>query len=51
MSAIGRLWLANRGNLYKTVSYEDSGYEEWKITTFSLQESGIISTIQIGIRH
>ena len=43
MSLIGRPWLANSGNLYKTVGFrtKTENYEEWKIRTFNWQESGV----------
>ena len=43
MTLIGRPWLANTGNLFKTVGFRTSAedYEAWKIRTFNWQESSI----------
>ena len=43
MTLIVRPWLANTGNLFKTVGFRTSAedYEAWKIRTFNWQESSI----------
>ena len=43
MNLIGRPWLANNGNHYKTVGFRTKAesYEDWKIRTFNWQESGV----------
>ena len=43
MTLIGRPWLANTGNHFKTVGFRTKveDYEAWKIRTFNWQESSI----------
>ena len=43
MTLIGRPWLANSGNLFKTVGFRTllKDYEAWKIRTFNWQESSV----------
>ena len=43
MTLIGKPWIANSGNLFKTVGFRTTlkDYEGWKIRTFNWQESSI----------